>query len=59
MVIMKDFPESTDWYIAEIAKVLNDRFVVNGYITEGASLAIQYGDECWLLLFAPLFLTPI
>ncbi len=28
---MKDFPESTDWYIAEIAKVLNDRFVVNGY----------------------------
>jgi hypothetical protein len=31
MVIMKDFPESMDWYIAEIAKVLNDRFVVNGY----------------------------
>ena len=24
MVIMKDFPESTDWYIAEIAKMLND-----------------------------------
>ena len=20
---------------------------------------VQYGDECWLLLFAPLFLTPI
>ncbi len=39
MVIMKDFPESTDWYIAETAKVLNDRFVVNGYITEGAPLA--------------------
>ena len=19
---------------------------------------VQYGDECWLLLFAPLFLTP-
>jgi hypothetical protein len=39
MVIMKDFPESRDWYIAEIAKVLNDRFVVNGYIIEGAPLA--------------------
>jgi hypothetical protein len=39
MVIMKDFPESTDWYIAEIAKVPVDRFVVNGYITEGAQLA--------------------
>ena len=46
MVIMKDFPESTDWYIAEIAKVLNDRFVVNGYITEGAPLA-NYKAKSW------------
>ena len=46
MVIMKDFPESTDWYIAEIAKVLNDRFVVNGYITEGAVLA-NYKAKSW------------
>ncbi len=22
-------------------------------------LLVQYGDECWLLLSAPLFLTPI
>jgi hypothetical protein len=46
MVIMKDFPESTDWYIAETAKVLNDRFVVNGYITEGAPLA-NYKAKSW------------
>jgi hypothetical protein len=46
MVIMKDFPESTDWYLAEIAKVLNDRFVVNGYITEGAPLA-NYKAKSW------------
>ncbi len=39
MVIMKDFPESMDWYIADIVKVLNDRFVMNDYITEGAPLA--------------------
>ncbi len=38
MVIMKDFPESNDCYIAEIAQVLNDRFVVNEYITEVAPL---------------------
>jgi hypothetical protein len=43
---MKDFPESTDWYAAEIAKVLNDRFVVNGYITEGAPLA-NYKAKSW------------
>ncbi len=46
MVIMKDFTESTDWCIAEIAKVLNDRFVVNGYIIEGASLA-NYKAKSW------------
>ncbi len=43
---MKDFPESTDWYIAEIAKVLNDRFVVNGYIAQGAPLA-NYKAKLW------------
>ncbi len=46
MVIMKDFPVSTDWYIVEIAKVLNDRFVVNDYITEGAPLA-NYKAKSW------------
>ncbi len=46
MVIMKDFPESTDWYVAEIAKVLVDRFVVNGYITEGAPL-VNYKAKSW------------
>jgi hypothetical protein len=43
---MKDFPESTDWCIAEIAKVLNDRFVVNGYIIEGA-LLVDYKAKSW------------
>ncbi len=47
MVIMKDFPESLDWYAAEIAKVLNDRFVVNGYITEGAPLIANYKAKSW------------
>jgi hypothetical protein len=36
IVIMKDYPEASDWYIAEVAQVLSDCFVVNGYITEGA-----------------------
>ena len=46
VVIMKGFPESTDWYVAKIAKVLNGRFVVNGYITEGAPLA-NYKAKSW------------
>ena len=33
MVIMLDYPESRDWYVAEISQVLHDRFTVNGYIT--------------------------
>jgi hypothetical protein len=46
IVIMKDFPDSNDWYIAEIAQVLNDRFVVNGYIIEGAPL-VNYKRKSW------------
>jgi hypothetical protein len=46
MEIIKDFPESNDWHIAEIAQVLNDRFVVNGYITEGIPLA-NYKSKSW------------
>ncbi len=38
MVIMLDYPESKDWYVAEISQVLNDRFTVNGFITLGAPL---------------------
>ena len=33
MVIMLDYPESRDWYVAEISQVLHDRFTVNGFIT--------------------------
>jgi hypothetical protein len=39
MVIMLDYPESKDWYVAEISQVLHDRFTVNGFITVGAPLA--------------------
>jgi hypothetical protein len=39
MVIMLDYPESKDWYVAEISQVLHDRFTVNGFITIGAPLA--------------------
>ncbi len=46
MVIIKDFPELRDWYTAEIAKVLNDRFVMNGHTTEGAPLA-NYKAKSW------------
>ena len=38
MVIMLDYPESKDWYVAEISQVLHDRFTVNGYITRDATL---------------------
>ena len=38
MVIMLDYPESRDWYVAEISQVLHDRFTVNGYITKEATL---------------------
>jgi hypothetical protein len=38
MVIMLDYPESRDWYVAEISQVLHDRFTVNGYITIEATL---------------------
>ncbi len=38
MVIMLDYPESKDWYIAEISQVLHDRFTVNGFITREATL---------------------
>jgi hypothetical protein len=51
MVIMKDFPESNDWYIVEIAQVLSDRFMVNGYITEGAPLA-NYEVKSWKVCYA-------
>ena len=38
MVIMLDYPESKDWYVAEVSQVLHDRFTVNGFITIGAPL---------------------
>ncbi len=38
MVIMLDYPESRDWYVAEISQVLHDRFTVNGFITREATL---------------------
>ena len=38
MLIMLDYPESRDWYVAEISQVLHDRFTVNGYITLEATL---------------------
>ncbi len=38
MVIMLDYPEFKDWYVAEISQVLNDQFTVNGFITTGFPL---------------------
>jgi hypothetical protein len=35
---MLDYPESKDWYVAEVSQVLNDRFTVNGFITTGIPL---------------------
>ena len=32
MVIMLDYPESKDWYVAEISQVLHDRFTVVGIL---------------------------
>ena len=37
-LILKDDPESTDWYYAEVRKVLEDRIVVNYYTTNQRSL---------------------
>ena len=39
MVILRDYPDAKDWYVAEISQVLSDRFTVNGYITVGLPLA--------------------
>jgi hypothetical protein len=30
LVIMMDYPDAKDWYVAEVAQVLGDRFTVNG-----------------------------
>ena len=38
MVIMLDYPESRDWYVAEVSQLLHDRFVVNGFITREATM---------------------
>ncbi len=38
MVILKDYPDAKDWYVAEISRVLPDRFTVNGYITKATPL---------------------
>ena len=38
MVIMLDYPESKDWYVAEDSQLLLDRFVVNGFITREATM---------------------
>ena len=38
MVIMLDYPESKDWYVAEVSQLLLDRFVVNGFITREATM---------------------
>jgi hypothetical protein len=38
MVILMDYPDAKDWYVAEIGQVLHDRFTVNGYITKAISL---------------------
>ena len=38
MVIMLDYPESRDWYVAEISQELHDRFTVNGFVTREATL---------------------
>jgi hypothetical protein len=33
MVIMIDYTDAKDWYVAEVAQVLGDRFTVNGFTT--------------------------
>jgi hypothetical protein len=38
MVILVNYPDAKDWYVAEISQVLPDRFTVNGYITKGIPL---------------------
>jgi hypothetical protein len=38
MVIMMDYPDAKDWYVAEVAQVLGDRFTVNGFTTTGVPL---------------------
>ncbi len=38
IVIMLDYPESKDWYVAEVCQLLHDRFVVNGFITRDATM---------------------
>jgi hypothetical protein len=38
MVILRDYPDAKDWYVAEICQVLSDRFTVNGFITTGLPL---------------------
>jgi hypothetical protein len=38
MVVMMDYPDAKDWYVAEVAQVLGDRFTVNGFTTTGAPL---------------------
>ncbi len=38
MVIKLDYPESKDWYVAEVIQLLHDRFVVNGFITREATI---------------------
>jgi hypothetical protein len=35
MVILKDYLDAKDWYVAEICQVLSDRFTVNSFITAG------------------------
>ena len=35
---MLDYPESKDWYVAEVSQLLHDRFVVNGFITREATM---------------------
>ncbi len=39
MGIMMDYADDKDWYVAEVAQVLSDRFTVNGFTTTGAPLA--------------------
>ena len=38
MVIMLDYPDAKDWYVAEVSQLLHDRFVVNGFITREATM---------------------
>ncbi len=35
MVIMMDYTDAKDWYVAEVAQVLGDLFTVNGFTTTG------------------------